>query len=101
MTNVIDYASRAISLTVCSLFYKIEVTARAPKEGGWFGLGSPFPEGHMRNFCSESFLAMVNVVVWERSMWGWAWKEVDRERFEGASLEFAGEYCPGRGGKGE
>ncbi|KAF2447469.1 hypothetical protein P171DRAFT_225838 [Karstenula rhodostoma CBS 690.94] len=101
MTHVVDYASRAISLTVCSLFYKIEVRAQAPKEGGWFGLGSPFPEGHRKNFCSESFLATVDVVVWERSVWGWAWREAERATFEGASLEFAGEYFPARGDKGE
>ncbi|KAK7193486.1 hypothetical protein PSPO01_00159 [Paraphaeosphaeria sporulosa] len=101
MTHVIDYASRSISLTVRNLFYKIEVSARAPKEVGWFGLGSPFPEGHRKNFCSESFLATVDVVVSERSMWGWTWREVERAIFEGASLEFAGEYFPGTGEKGK
>ncbi|KAL5415380.1 hypothetical protein PMIN06_000312 [Paraphaeosphaeria minitans] len=101
MMHDIDYSSRSISLTVCNLSYKIEVRARAPKEGGWFGLGSPFPEGHRKNFCSESFLATVDVVVWERSVWRWTWREVETARFESASLEFAGEYFPGRGEKGK
>jgi tocopherol cyclase len=101
MTHIVDYPSRSFSLTVCNLFYKIEVTAQAPKESGWFGLGSPFPEGHRKNFCSESFLATVDVVVWERSVWKWAWTEVERERYQGSSLEFAGEYFPGRGKKEE
>ncbi|KAL1607767.1 hypothetical protein SLS60_002703 [Paraconiothyrium brasiliense] len=101
MTHTVDYASRLFTITVSNLFYKIEVRAQAPKECGWFGLGSPFPEGHRKNFCSESFLAKVDVKVWERSMWSWAWRETSRERFEGGSLEFAGKYYPGRGEKGE
>ncbi|KAJ4353308.1 uncharacterized protein N0V89_005035 [Didymosphaeria variabile] len=75
MTHTVDYASRLFTLTVSNLFYKIEIRAQAPREGGWFGLGSPFPEGHRKNFCSESFLANVDVMVWQRSVWNWAWKE--------------------------
>lgn len=101
MTHVIDYASRSISLTVYNLFYKVEVSARAPKEGGWFGLGSPFPERHRENFCLESFLAAVDVAVSERSVRRWAWKEVERVSFKEASLEFAGEYVTGCGKKRE
>lgn len=101
MSHTVDYPTRTFSLAVSSFWYKLEVRAQAPKEGGWFGLGSPFPEGHRQNFCSESFLATVDVVVWERkTWWTWTWTEVRRERFEGASLEFAGEYFLRRG-KGE
>ncbi|KAJ4296684.1 hypothetical protein N0V90_006732 [Kalmusia sp. IMI 367209] len=102
MSQAINYGSRTVSLSVSNFWYKIDVRAQAPKEGGWFGLGSPFPEGHRKNFCTESFLAEINVVVYERKKWwSWAWMEVQREKFEMASLEFAGEYFPERGEKRE
>lgn len=101
MSHTIEYASRTFCLTVSNPFHKIEVRAQAPKQYGWFGLGSPFPEGHRKNYCSESFLARVDVMVWVKKWWGFTWTEVRRESFEGASLEFAGEYFPERGEKGE
>lgn len=94
----VDYKSRGFSLTASNLRYRVAVRARAPREKGWFGLGAPFPEGHRRNFCTESFLAEVEVEVHERNGW-WGWKEVRRERFECASLEFAGGWFPERGEK--
>ncbi|KAF2691050.1 hypothetical protein K458DRAFT_455332 [Lentithecium fluviatile CBS 122367] len=83
MSTDIDYGNRAVSITVNNFWDRIQ-----------FGLGSPFLEGHMRNFCTESFLAVVEVEAFERRLW--SWKEVKRERFEGASLEFAGGYFPER-----
>ncbi|KAF2255635.1 hypothetical protein BU26DRAFT_512602 [Trematosphaeria pertusa] len=99
MSVDVDYANRAFEISVSNLFYRIDLKARAPKEGGWFGLGSPFPEGHRRNFCTESFLTEVEVAVFRRGWWGWS--EVRKERFENASLEFAGGYFPERGEKRE
>jgi len=102
MSVRIDYDERTFSISVSSFWHRIEIKARAPKGNGWFGLGSPFPEGHRRNFCTESFLAVVDVVVYERKKWwSWAWTELKRERFENASLEFVGEYFPDRGEKRE
>ncbi|KAF1968335.1 hypothetical protein BU23DRAFT_264079 [Bimuria novae-zelandiae CBS 107.79] len=102
MSCTVDYHARMFTLCISNFFYKLEVKALAPREGGWFDLGSPFSEGHRRNFCTESFLAGVDIVVWERRRWwSWTWTEIRRERFEGASVEFAGEYFPGRGKKGE
>lgn len=102
MNHTVDYRKRTFCLVVSNLWYKIYVRAQAPKDGGWFGLGSPFPEGHRKNFCSESFLAKVDVVIWERKTW-WSpnWTEIRREQFMNASLEFAGEYFPGRGEKSD
>ena len=98
MSHSVDYCTRTFRLTVFNLWHKIEVRAQAPKEGGWFGLGSPFPEGHRENYCSESFLAVVKVTLWEkRRWWDCSWTEIKKDVFRGASLEFAGEYFPGRG----
>jgi tocopherol cyclase len=98
-----DWESRTFSLSVSNYFYKLNLKAHAPKEHGWFGLASPFPDGHRPNFCIESFLATIEVKVSERSGWmPWhAWREVKTETFEGGSLEFAGGYYPERGEKKE
>lgn len=103
MSVAMDYPSRTFALSVSNYFYKLDLKAHAPKEYGWFGLASPFPDGHRHNFCQESFLATIEVSVSERSGWmPWsAWREVRTERFEGASLEFAGGYYPERGEKEE
>ncbi|KAL5118300.1 hypothetical protein ACEQ8H_003810 [Pleosporales sp. CAS-2024a] len=99
----VDWAGRSFALSVSKYWYKVEVKAHAPKERGWFGLASPFPEGHRANFCRESFLATIEVRVSERSgWWPWSgWKAIRSETFDGASLEFAGGYYPERGGSKE
>jgi tocopherol cyclase len=99
----IDWPTRSFNLSVSNYFYKLDLKAHAPKELGWFGLASPFPDGHRPNFCIESFMATIEVKVSERNGWmPWsAWKEVKTETFEGGSLEFAGGYYPERGEKEE
>ncbi|KAA8625573.1 hypothetical protein TUN199_10157 [Pyrenophora tritici-repentis] len=94
-----DWESRSFSISVSNYSYKLELKAHAPKEHGWFGLAAPFPNGHRANFAIESFIAMIEVRISERDgWWPWsAWKEVKTERWEGASLEFAGGYYPERG----
>ncbi|KAF1837602.1 hypothetical protein BDW02DRAFT_565903 [Decorospora gaudefroyi] len=94
-----DWETRTFSISVSNYSYKLELRARAPKEHGWFGLASPFPDGHRGNTCCESFIATIEVDVFERSGWmPWCgWKRVAREKWEGASLEFAGAYYPERG----
>ncbi|KAF2706627.1 hypothetical protein K504DRAFT_385695 [Pleomassaria siparia CBS 279.74] len=94
----IDWETRTFEICMSGLWRRLVLRAKAPKENGWFGLGCPFEEGHRRNFCTESFLAAVEVEIWERGWWG-SWREVRRERFEGASLEFGGEYFPETGVK--
>jgi tocopherol cyclase len=66
-------------------------------------LASPFPDGHRPNFCRESFIATIDVQVYEKDGWmPWsAWKQVANEKFQGGSLEFAGGYYPERGEKKE
>jgi tocopherol cyclase len=93
----VDWENRKFETSVAGLWRKIVIKAQAPKEKGWFGLGAPFKEGHRENFCTESFSAVVEVEVSERT-WPWeAWREVRRERFEHGSLEFGGGYFPERG----
>jgi tocopherol cyclase len=98
----IDFPTRTFTLSVSNYWYKIDLRSQAPKEYGWFGLATPFPDGHRPNFCRESFLATMEVRVSERmGWWPWSgWRKVRTERFEGASLEFAGGYYPDRGEKG-
>ncbi|RMZ69060.1 hypothetical protein GMOD_00002972 [Pyrenophora seminiperda CCB06] len=94
-----DWESRSFSMSVSNYMYKLELKAHAPKEYGWFGLAAPFPDGHRANFARESFIATIQVKIFKKDgWWPWsAWKEVKTERWEGASLEFAGEYYPERG----
>jgi tocopherol cyclase len=94
-----DWETRTFSLSVSNYFYKLDLKAHAPKEPGWFGLASPFPDGHRRNFVRESFIATIEAQVYQREgWWPWSsWKKVKTEKFEGASLEFAGGYYPERG----
>ncbi|CAN9106998.1 unnamed protein product [Alternaria alternata] len=99
MSATNDWDTRSFSISVSNYFHKLELKAHAPKEPGWFGLASPFPDGHRANFCKESFIATIEAKIWEKEgWWPWsAWKEVKTEKWEGASLEFAGGYYPERG----
>ncbi|KAF1840887.1 uncharacterized protein K460DRAFT_294901 [Cucurbitaria berberidis CBS 394.84] len=99
MSTTNDWESRTFSLSVSNYFHKLELKAHAPKEPGWFGLASPFPDGHRKNTCIESFIATVEVEIFEKNGWmPWSgWKRIKTDKFEGASLEFAGGYYPERG----
>jgi tocopherol cyclase len=97
----VDYANREFSIQVSNWWRKIVVRARAPREKGWFGLGAPFKEGHRTDFCTESFLATVEVEIYSKKGWLWGWVEERKQKFEGASLEFAGEWFEERGLKRE
>ncbi|KAF2276279.1 uncharacterized protein EI97DRAFT_54006 [Westerdykella ornata] len=98
MSVDVDWENRAFSLCVSGLWRKIEVRAKAPRDKGWFGISAPFSEGFRKNFLTESFLANVDVRVFERS-WLGRWKEVKHETFQNGSLEFGGAYFPHRGEK--
>ena len=99
MSVDIDWENRTFSISVSDYVNKLELKAHAPKEPGWFGLASPFPDGHRPNFCRESFIATIDVTIYESEGWlPWhGWKKVKQEKFENASLEFAGGYYPERG----
>ncbi|KAF2856296.1 hypothetical protein T440DRAFT_463638 [Plenodomus tracheiphilus IPT5] len=99
MSTANDWEKRTFSINVSNYFHKLELKAHAPKGYGWFGLASPFPDGHRANYCRENFRATIEVDIFERQGWmPWsAWRKIKTERFEGASLEFAGGYYPERG----
>ncbi|KAF1930720.1 uncharacterized protein M421DRAFT_357195 [Didymella exigua CBS 183.55] len=99
MSVDIDWESRTFSISVSDYVHKLELKAQAPKEPGWFGLASPFPDGHRPNFCRESFIATIDVRVYESEGWmPWhGWRQIKQEKFANASLEFAGGYYPERG----
>jgi len=98
-----DWAKRSFSMRVSNWSHMLELKAQAPVEHGWFGLASPFPDGHRANYCRENFRAVLEVLVFRRAgWWPWSgWEEVARQTFEGASLEFAGAYYPERGEEGK
>ncbi len=103
MSVVQDWETRCFTISVSNYFYKLELRAQAPKEHGWFGLASPFPDGHRHNTCCESFIATLHVRVFERRGWmPWSgWNLIKTEKFENASLEFAGEFYSDRGERKE
>jgi hypothetical protein len=100
MSVDVDWDNREFSISVSGFWKKIELRASAPKDRGWFGLSAPFADGHRKNFLTETFVAQIEVKVYERSWWG-SWDEVKTEVFENGSLEFGGEYFPERGEKGK
>lgn len=98
MTVSPDWANRTFDLSVQSWWRKIVVHATAPP-GTFFGLSSPFPEGHRENFLGQSFEAEVKVEVFEAEGWVFGgWKKVHEEILERGSLEFGGAYYGEAGG---
>lgn len=90
-----SWEDRSFDLSVQSWTQKIVVSAKAP-EGTFFGLSSPFADGHRDNFLGQSFEAKVKVQVYEASLLG-AWKLVHEDEFERSSLEFGAAYYPPAG----
>ena len=94
----VDWDYRTVEFSVTGWTKKLTVTIMAPK-GTFFGLSAPFYDGHRKNFLSQSFQASAFVQVWERKWWrlfgGWSLSEA--VKFEGASLEFGGDFYPDRG----
>ncbi|KAJ9668682.1 hypothetical protein H2201_001325 [Coniosporium apollinis] len=95
MSVMPNWDNRSFELSVQSFRTKIVARAKAPA-GTFFSLSSPFPEGHRENYLGQSFQATLDVEVYE-SGWFGPWNLVHKDRFEGAALEFGGEYYPQRG----
>lgn len=90
-----SWEDRTFDLSVQSWTQKIVVSAKAP-EGTFFGLSSPFADGHRENFLGQSFEATVNVKVYEAG-WLGGWTLAHEEVFERSSLEFGAGYYPPAG----
>lgn len=96
MKTHIDWSSRSVRIEVRGWRRKIKVRAQGEKDD-FFGLSAPFSEGHKKNWCAESFNAVVEVEVWEWRWIRWRWERLSIEKFERASLEFGGEWYGDRG----
>lgn len=98
MTVERDWSARTFRVDVSDGWTRLRVKAWVEREdrGTFFELSAPFSEGHREKALAESMMAKVEVVVWKRPWLGWRWEEVVTDRFEGAALEFGGEYYPGK-----
>ncbi|KAK7534677.1 hypothetical protein IWX49DRAFT_510683 [Phyllosticta citricarpa] len=96
MSTHIDWASRSVHIEVRGWRRKTNVHARGERED-FFGLSAPFVDGHRKNWCAESFNALIEVEVYEWRWTKWQWERVSVEKFEKASLEFGGEWYGDRG----
>lgn len=97
MSHSVDWPQRTFEMTVQSLTQKVVVKAHAPK-GTFFALAAPFSEGHRDNWLGQSMKATVEVSVFHRPWWVLnAWQCSVKEEFQGAALEFGGEYYGARG----
>jgi len=88
-----DWENRTFSLSVQDLAHKMVLKASAPK-GSFFGLSAPLPGGHQSNAMAQSMNATVEVEVWRRNGWFGGWLILCKDKFEGAALEFGGDYYP-------
>lgn len=88
-----DWENRTFNIRVQDLAHKLVLNAYAPK-GSFFGLSAPLPGGHESNAMAQSMKATVEVEVWRRDGWFSGWSVLCKDKFEGAALEFGGEYYP-------
>lgn len=95
MSYATDWDARGFEMSVQGLWRKLTVRATAPR-GTFFALSAPFADGHELNALGESFQAVLEVKVYEGGLFS-PWRLVHEDRFEGASLEFGGDYYPPRG----
>lgn len=97
MSYRVDWPERTFEIDSQNLTHRVKVRAQAPK-GTFFPLAAPFSEGHRDNWLGQSMKAKVSVKVWRRAWWiVGAWELVAEDEFEGAALEFGGEYYGARG----
>lgn len=94
MSSQVHWGERNLELDVSSMTKRLIITAKAP-QNSFFTLGAPFAEGHREDALAESFRATATVIVYQRSSLFMPWKELRREIFERASLEFGGAYFGG------
>ncbi|CAK9201296.1 unnamed protein product [Sphagnum troendelagicum] len=77
------------SVTAIGLSHSIELTAYAPFDSFSDAILAPVSKVDWKPACRESFLATIEVKVYEHSAWGViGQKLVERQTFENAALEF-------------
>lgn len=117
----VDWPSRRWSVDIAGWSWRVVVDASGPgssdhesrdtndsakgaaqdTENGWFTLSSPKPGGFEGQGMAQTTRGTMRVRVLRRT-WGWfgwdglwRWEEVCSETFEGAGMEFGGEYYTG------
>ena len=106
----VEWHNRSFLLSVSNMTHLISLWAMAPKES-FFCFSAPGRKGHKAKGMAQSLKAEVKVVVYERESIEWMralgvlvgrgkWKTVCEDVFEGAGLEFGGDYFGGGGSGG-
>lgn len=95
MSVMPDWSTRSFHMDVCGWNKRLKIKCVAP-HGSFFGLSSPFSDGHRPNFLGQSFQADLEVEVLQRTGWWWdpKWQTTTVDKFSGAALEFGGDYYP-------
>ena len=70
---------------------KLEVFAKVHDKRTFFTLPAPLRQGHVEDYCRQSFDAVITVRVYKRQSWRGHWRLVDVTAFDGGSLEFGGD----------
>jgi tocopherol cyclase len=92
MAETYDSKKGTAHYEVGSLMKKIVVDVQAPAEHeGWLALNCPLEEGHGNKFAYESFDGNIVVKAYRRR-WNLTWSLVEETVFEGAAVEFGGDY---------
>jgi tocopherol cyclase len=93
LISSIDWPSRCAEVDIKGWFTRIRITAHCEPDT-FFNIAAPLNTGHAAEYTTQSFAAIVEVTVWERTWplpWS-AWRQVERNVFERGSLEFGGGF---------
>lgn len=93
LTSSIDWPSRSAEVGIKGWFTRIRIAAHCEPDT-FFNIAAPLNTGHAADYTTQSFAAIVEVTVWERTWplpWS-AWRQVERNVFERGSLEFGGGF---------
>ncbi|ORY26055.1 hypothetical protein BCR39DRAFT_274050 [Naematelia encephala] len=92
----VDSTKGEAEVDIKGWFSRIRIFARADTET-FFTLAAPLDTGHAEGWTAQSFAAVIDVEVYQRS-WPWTgWVKVDGDRFERGSLEYGGSLYKAHG----
>jgi len=90
--ETIDSKKGTARFEMASLAKKLVVEVSSPPDHeGWLGLCCPLSDGHGNTCAYETFNGCVRIKAFQ---WGWSrgWELVEDTTFEGAAVEFGGDY---------